>query len=256
MSLPENNVLPGKLLGLGTWLSSGSSVITELASKFSFDWLLFDLEHGCLTEQSLLLNLQAVGRNNINLIVRVPDINPALIARVLDWGASGIMLPHVDHQDKAIACLDAMRYPPFGHRGYSSSSRVYDFGLNKPDESQIKSSPILMVQIENLEGIQNADAIAGVVGVDVLFIGPSDLRMDLINQREKETMSYDQALTQVLTASSARDKIAGILISDVEDALQMKDAGFKCLAISSDIGILRNGYEHLISKYKTMSNIY
>src|SRR5690554_3676968 len=160
-------------------MSIGDPVITELASEFKFDWLLFDLEHGCLQESSLISNFQAVRRKDIHLIVRVGSLNPALIARVLDWGATGIMVPHVSSPEQARACVNAMRYPPNGERGYSGSARTYKYGINKPEDIKKIVNPILIVQIENFEGVKKSEAIASVDGVDILFVGPSDLKYEL-----------------------------------------------------------------------------
>lgn len=245
----KEGVFPSRQLGLGTWLSSGSPVVAELASEFRFDWLLFDLEHGCMPESSLFENLQAIRKKDIHLIVRIPDINPALIGRVLDWGATGIMLPHVDDPAQALTCIDAMRYPPSGHRGYSSSARAYAYGLNKPEDLQKVPFPLFIAQIENDEGVKNAAAIAGIEGVDVLFVGPSDLKLNLSTRPDKQSGDYHEALKKVIQAAETHEKQAGILISDMGETESMYRLGFSCLAIASDIGILREGYKSIVLKY-------
>src|SRR3569832_660541 len=83
-------------LQLGTWMSIGSPIIAELAAQCGFDWLLFDLEHGCGTEAAIMPMLQAIRGTSTTAIVRVGAPHSDLIARVLDWGAHGIMVPHVN----------------------------------------------------------------------------------------------------------------------------------------------------------------
>ena len=73
-------------LSIGTWLSIGSPIVTEQIAGFSFQWLLFDLEHGCMTEANLLANMQVIGNKSTECIVRLGDFKSALVARVLDWG--------------------------------------------------------------------------------------------------------------------------------------------------------------------------
>lgn len=102
-------------LQIGTWLQTGSSVIAELADASGFDWLLLDLEHGCGTDATVLPQLQTIRR--AAPIVRVAAPHPDLIARALDWGAAGIMVPMVSTAERAEACLRAMHYPPRGDRG-------------------------------------------------------------------------------------------------------------------------------------------
>jgi 2-keto-3-deoxy-L-rhamnonate aldolase RhmA len=234
--------------GLGTWISIGDPVITELASAFKFDWLLFDLEHGCLQESSLIPNFQAVRRKDLKLIVRVGSLDPALIARVLDWGATGIMMPHVTSADQAIACLKAMRYPPSGERGYSGSARVYNYGLSRPDAPDKVPVPGFMAQIEDAEGVKNAEEIASVEGVDVLFVGPSDLKHELSSHSGKKSVDFNDALKIVCKAAHNHNKQAGILIQDTTNLEELLKKGFSCFAISSDIKILSRGYHSIISK--------
>ncbi len=241
-------------LGIGTWISIGNPVITELASEFSFDWLLFDLEHGYLQESSLVSNFQAAGGKDIRLIVRAPSLNPALIARILDWGASGIMMPHVANAEQALACIKAMRYPPRGQRGYSGSARSFTFGL-KGQQNQNKSAmPILMVQIENTEGVKNAEEIAGVEGVDVLFVGPSDLKLELDTNSNANAVSYKESLQIVCRAAQKYRKQAGILVHDPGSLEELIPYGFTCFAISSELGVIVKGYQGIISKTSELMN--
>src|SRR5436190_3613818 len=174
---------------LGTWISSGSSVITEIAGESGFDWLLFDLEHGCTTEADLLPQFQALRGSPTSAIVRVGAPHPDLIARVLDWGADGIMVPHVSTAAEAEACVRAMRYPPRGLRGLARGVRTYGFGL-RPLKDEALPAPILFAQLETIEAVENAEAIAQVDGVDVLFVGPADLQFDLKARSEKATREY------------------------------------------------------------------
>jgi len=240
-----------KLLSKGNWITIGSPIITELVSSFRFDWLLFDMEHGYLTESSLLGNIQAVRDSEIIQIVRVPSLDPSLIARVLDRGASGIMMPHVFSSEQAKACVSAMRYPPLGTRGYSGQARCFDYGLSTPKDIGSVVPPVLMAQIENYEGVLNADAISQVDGVDVLFIGPSDLALDLTT-RSGETMDFHSAIKIVAEAAKKNHKQAGILVKNIEDIPKYTQLGFSCLAIDSDLGILRKGYQSLITQLKNL----
>ncbi|RRB02514.1 HpcH/HpaI aldolase family protein [Larkinella rosea] len=226
-------------LGTGTWLSIGSPVIAELAAACGFDWLLFDLEHGCLTESGLLANLQAAKREGVRLIVRVGSMDSALIARVLDWGASGIMLPHVSTAEQARECVKAMNYPPIGTRGYSSSARSFSYGLHV--QQNTLQQPLFIPQIENEEGVLKAESIAAVDGVDILFVGPADLKLDLSIRRPTPPISYETALQQVSLAAKNQQKQAGILVRNRDDLPALKHWGYSCLAIGSDLGMIRDG---------------
>lgn len=237
-----NQSNPNRRLDVGTWLSTGSSVVAELASECGFDWLLLDMEHGCLTEAGLLGNLQAARRTGVRLIVRVGSLDAALIARVLDWGASGIMLPHVSSAGQAEQCIKAMRYPPHGSRGFSGSARTFRYGLTDSGQTVEKVSPLFIPQIEDYEGVMNSGAIAAVEGVDILFVGPADLKLALSMGDEKYPMPYEDALLKINEAGKQHGKQTGILVRNPDDIPVLKESGFSCLAIGSDIGFLKSGF--------------
>jgi len=218
-----------------------------MVSGMGFDWLLMDLEHGFMQESDLLANMQAV-RGDVKIIVRIGDFRPGFIARVLDWGADGIMMPHVSDAAQAAAIVDAMRYPPMGNRGFSSSSRSFAYGQSAPKDIKTWQPPLLLAQIENQKGVVNAAEIAAVQGVDVLFVGPRDLALDL--SVSPASMPYGHALEIVSTAAAMSGKQAGILLSPDEDASAMRAAGFDCLAIGSDMSVLGAGYKKIIINHK------
>ncbi|WP_138478702.1 HpcH/HpaI aldolase family protein [Dyadobacter bucti] len=229
-------------LGIGTWLSVGSPVIAEIASECGFDWLLFDLEHGCISESGVLACLQAAKREDIRLIVRVGSLDEALIARVLDWGASGIMLPHVSTPEQAADCVRAMRYPPHGSRGFSSSARAFKYGLDAPKDMSGWVPPLFLAQIENYEGVRNSANIAAVEGVDMLFVGPADLKLDLSFRSGEQALSFEEALATVNQSAQLHQKQSGILVRNPHDIPELQQAGFTCLALGSDISYLREGF--------------
>ncbi len=229
---------------LGTWLSLGSPVVAELAAMSGFDWLLFDLEHGCSTEAALLTQIQAIRGTAASAIVRVGAPQADLIGRVLDWGADGIMVPHISSAEEAAACVRAMRYPPLGERGVSRSVRAYGYGL-RPFES---AAPFFMAQIETIEAVERAVEIARVDGVDVLFVGPADLQFDLQARPEKATRDFAACLAHVAEAAAAAGKASGLLLRDRADLARMSELGFTHIAIDSDLGLLRAGYQNILTQ--------
>lgn len=233
---------------IGTWLSLGSPVIAELASLYSFNWLLFDLEHGCGTEATLLSNLQATRRNDIAMIVRPGQMDAALISKALDWGATGIMLPHVNTASQAKDCLSAMYYPPHGNRGYSSSARVYDYGTINSQAAEIPI-PLFIAQIESEEGVKNADSIASVEGVDVLFLGPADLKWELASKGGIPTISFESALEKVVKAAVTHGKQAGITAKNANEVTTYLQMGFTYITYGSDLAFLKQGFQSVKEKF-------
>lgn len=229
-------------LSLGTWLSIGSPVIAELAALSGFDWVLFDLEHGCVSESSLCDQLRALRGTPAKGIVRVAAPAPDQIARVLDWGADGIMVPRVESAAEAASVVRFACHVPLGQRGFSRTVRATDYGLkNHPDK------PVIMVQIESRAGVSEAANIAAMEGVDVLFVGPADLRRDLEHSPSGESRKYEDCLDQVLAAARSSAKAAGILLRDPAELAALSARGFTLIAVDSDLSILRKAYQISVS---------
>jgi 2-dehydro-3-deoxyglucarate aldolase/4-hydroxy-2-oxoheptanedioate aldolase len=229
---------------LGTWLSIGSPVIAELAGEIGFDWLLFDLEHGCGSEAALFSQLQATRGTKSAAIVRVGALQPDLISRVLDWGADGIMVPHISSEAEALACVKAAHYPPAGKRGVARSTRAIGYGL-RPVETAV--APFIFVQIEDHEGVEQSGKIAAVPGIDALFVGPADLRFDLETREPKAPRDFDACLAHVASAASAAGKQSGILLREPAEVARLRELGFTTVAVDSDLGLVRAGFQRLRS---------
>lgn len=234
-------------LRLGTWLSIGAPVVAELAAECGFHWLLIDLEHGCATDAAVLPQLQAVRGTDTAVIVRVGAPHPDLIARVLDWGAHGIMVPHISSPEEAEACVQAMHYPPRGRRGVARTTRAGGYGLRPPGPPGSNPVPLFMAQIENIEGVARAAEIAAIDGVDTLFVGPADLQFDLQARPALARRSFQECVASVATAAASTGKASGILLRDPATIAPHQALGFTHIAIDSDLSILRAGYQRLVA---------
>lgn len=237
-------------LQLGTWLSTGSPAIAELAALCGFDWLLLDLEHGCEPEAALPNQLRAFGGRSTRPVVRVGAPHPDLIARVLDWGAKGIMVPHVESAATAREIVSAAYYAPRGRRGLSRTVRTHGYGLSYSSDGE--AAPRILAQIESVEGVKNVDAIAAVEGIDVLFVGPADLRHDLEHHPEGDVASFDTCLDAVVSAARKHGKAAGILCRDVDGIGTFAARGFREIAVESDLAILRQVYQRILNAGRTV----
>jgi 2-dehydro-3-deoxyglucarate aldolase/4-hydroxy-2-oxoheptanedioate aldolase len=232
---------------LGTWLSLGSPVIAEVAGLCGFDWLLIDLEHGAVGEAALFPTLQALRGTRSAVIVRVGAPHPDLIQRVLDWGADGIMVPHVDDADIARAVVRATRFPPHGTRGFSRSVRALDYGAGRVSASASETAPLVLAQIESARAVAHAASVAAVDGVDVLFVGPADLNFDL--KATAASLTYESCLTAVADAAHAAGKQAGLLNRKEKDVPALLAQGYTVQAVDSDLAILRQRYQDLVARF-------
>lgn len=245
---------PDRTISLGSWISSASPVVTELAADAGFDWLLIDLEHGSGTEADVLNQLRGFRGSHTLPIVRVGAAYPDLMARLLDWGAAGIMVPHVETAQAAKDCVQAMRYPPLGHRGVSRSVRAYGYGNKAFPGNDSPSAPLFIAQIETVQAVLNVEEIAAVDGVDVLFVGPADLQWDLKAHPESHMEGFSKCLERVGVAANRFGKKSGLLIRGDDDIRHFLDMGFSWLAMESDLGILRAYYLKSLCRMREQFN--
>lgn len=227
----------------GIFISSGSVVIAELAGACGFDWVLLDREHGVGSDSDTLHQMMALATTKASPLVRVGDNSPSLIRQALDAGAHGIMVPHVQTADDAKAAVAATRHEPQGCRGFSSATRSNGYGLKKG----APLPPVVAVQLETPAAIANAAAIAATDGVDVVFIGPSDLTLAMGIHGQTEHPSFLEACRAVSAVAAKHGIRAGILARNPKAVREMEAAGFTFLAIASDMALLRDGMKAALS---------
>ena len=156
--------------------------IVEMIGKLGFDWVMIDCEHGGLSLESVELMIMAAEASGLVPIVRPQTGHPDAIAQVLDRGALGVQVPHVSTADDARRAVESARHYPLGQRGLAAATRAadYGFGLSMADYvQQANEETLVCVQLEDAEALQNLEAIVQVQGVDVFFVGPSDLSQSM-----------------------------------------------------------------------------
>lgn len=240
-------VLEGKVL-CGSFLNLGSSLTVEIAGRAGFDWLLIDLEHGAGDRQNLLHQLQAVESTPAAPIVRIGWNDPVTFKRILDLGPSGIMVPWVNSADEARQAAASMQYPPRGIRGAAFSNRACGYGQGFDEYFQAADSQLLLVtQIETEKAVEEAEEIAAVDRVDVLFVGPLDLSVSMGAPRQFDREEFRSALRRVVDACRKHGKAAGILAGSPEQARLHIDDGFTFVACGSDGTLLSAEFQRIAS---------
>jgi 2-keto-3-deoxy-L-rhamnonate aldolase RhmA len=144
-----------------------------------FDVVILDAEHGTYTLASLQAGIEAVAATPASVAVRTGPVDPTEINRVLDLGADGVLVAHVESSDDAEAVVRATRYPPDGARGLGVG-RANRYGLDlvaAVDDANTRIAAMAIV--ESARGVENAAAIAAVRGLDAIVVGAGDLAVDL-----------------------------------------------------------------------------
>ena len=223
---------------VGTWIMSASPIVCEAIGHAGFDWGVIDMEHTPVDLMDLVHMLQAVSGTSLVPVVRVPWNDTTNIKRVLDAGATTLLVPFVQNANEARAAVAATRYPPEGQRGMAGMSRASKFGTTPNYLTTANLQMAVIVQLETAEAIANLEAIAAVPGVDALFIGPGDL---------SATMGYVGQLTHPAVLALTADAVArakalgkpiGTVGGTIEIVAQYRAIGFDFVAIASDLGLL------------------
>ncbi len=169
-------ILAGDTL-IGVFADLASPLAAELVGAAGFDWVVLDLEHGESTEADLLGMLYATQTTAMAAVVRPQSAERLRIGRALDLGAGGIMLPQLQSIDEVRTAVGYLRYPPVGQRGIALRTRGADMGtIGHAEVAAVVNARIAgIVQIESRGALADAEAIAALPEVDVLFVGPADL---------------------------------------------------------------------------------
>lgn len=238
----------------GTWLNLGSADTAAMAGLAGYDWALIDLEHGSGDFGQLVHQIAALQPSRTAPIVRVPGIDAAFFKQVLDLGPSGLMVPNVEHADQAAEALRLIRIPPRGVRGVATSTRSVGYGvLHARYLAEANDQLLSVLQIESRQGLEQAAAIAAVDGVDVLFVGPTDLGTDLGLPGDPDDTGFRAALQQVASAARQHGKLAGALVRDERQARQYHALGYRFLALGSDRGLVMRGMQANAAFFATLA---
>ncbi len=231
----------------GTFLNLGSASAVEIAADAGFDWLLIDLEHGSGAAADLRAQLLATRGSAAAPIVRLPSIDADMVKFVMDSGAAGVMFPYVANASEAARAVAAMKYPPMGSRGVAQVIRATNFGRDwKSYLNDANDRSLVVVQIETPEAVIESESMAAVAGVDVLFVGPMDLSVNLGHPGDFTQPGFIDHLQTVVAACEQHGKTAGIL-SRPELVAQHRSLGFRFVALGSDSGAIVQGMQQNVA---------
>jgi 2-keto-3-deoxy-L-rhamnonate aldolase RhmA len=223
----------------GTFLNLGSATAVEIAANAGFDWVLIDMEHGSGTPAELRAQLLATRGSTA-----APSIDPDGVKFVMDSGAAGVMFPYVANAAEAARAVSCMKYPPAGARGVAQVIRATRFGRDwKTYLKESNDRSLVIVQIETPEAALQADEMAAVSGVDVLFVGPMDLSVNLGHPGDFTPPEFLSHLRRVVAACQKHGKTAGIL-SRPELVEQHRFLGFRLIALGSDSSAIVQGMDN------------
>lgn len=226
---------------IGTWISSSSVVCVDALKGVGFDWFMIDTEHAHVNPETLAAMVSVIGDTGPAPLVRVGDVNQYLIKQALDAGAQGILVPLVNSEAQARATVSFAKYPPGGVRGVASAA-ASRYGLELASYLRSANAETLVgVQIETEAALEHVDAIASVDGVDLLFVGPQDLTLNLGLLDDRKNPKVLDAMRKVVEACERHGRVAGTLAVDAEEKRTALGLGFRFVSLASDVRFLING---------------
>jgi 4-hydroxy-2-oxoheptanedioate aldolase len=226
----------------GVWAGLGSPLSAEILGRAGFDWVVVDLEHGAATQSELLAHLTAIEVTGAAALVRPQSGERLRIGRALDLGAVGIVVPRLDTAEQAREAVTFLRYPPGGQRGVALLTRGARLGaVGHAEVAWLNRDIVGIVQIETPSALREADEIAAIDGVDVLFVGPADLSHSLGVAGRFDDATYIAALRSVVAACRAHGKAAGILLYDRSSFGPHLEMGFTFVGLGADLSFVAGG---------------
>jgi 4-hydroxy-2-oxoheptanedioate aldolase len=233
MENPIRETLSRGEASVGSWLNLASPLAGEALASVGFPWLAVDAEHSPFDLDLITQTLRAIEARGSVPLVRTWDHDPVTVARLLDAGAYGIVFPHVSTPEQAEKLAKAMRYPPWGTRSVGSGR----CNLISPDYRKTANGAVLCIpQIEDMEGIDNAEAIARVEGVDIGFLGPTDLAFAM--GVEAGHPDHEDALQRFREGCRKADTPSGLPVQDASGARSRIEEGFRFIDLASDMRFL------------------
>lgn len=205
------------------------------------DFALFDMEHTGATFETIKQMIAACRGLPVAPLVRVPTSDYHFIARALDVGAHGVMIPMVQGREEAEHIARCAHYPPRGRRGAAFGASHDHFRIGDPLDvmQRAEQRTIVIAQIETPQGLDQVEAIAAVDGIDVVWVGHFVLTNFMGIPGQFESQAYLDALRRVVAAARARNKLAGFLVPDLTWGKRYWDLGFRMLGFGPDHALLR-----------------
>lgn len=223
---------------LNAWLSIPSSYVAEGAGHQGFHSVTVDLQHGLIGFETAVSMLQAISATAATPLVRSPSKEPEGIMHLLDAGAYGVICPMVSTKDDAENFVTACRYPPIGNRSFGPArGKLY----GGPDYFERANSEIMAIpMIETREALENLDDILSVTGVDMIYVGPNDLALDLGEKpgAEHGPSATTDAITDIVRRAKAANVPTGIFCSGSDVAKARIAQGFDLVTPGNDFSLL------------------
>lgn len=226
--------------------------IGHILKSAGCDFVLFDMEHSGFGFETVKSALRYFEAAELAAIVRVPSREYHHIARAMDMGAEGLMVPMVGNPDEVRHIIESMKYHPVGRRGVALQVAHDRYRPGAVAEKFVAANArsTLFVQIETAEGVENAEAMAAIDGVDCLWVGHFDLSVSLGIPGEFDNPKFRAAIERTVAAAKKHGKSLGRLVPTVEAGVGLYREGFDFVCYSGDAWVLQAALADAVGKLR------
>ncbi len=242
---------------VGTWLSLGNVFAARLMARVGFPWLTVDLEHSPIDWSDAALLFGCIADAGCVPLARVPRGDHDHIKRVLDAGAHGIVVPMVNTVEEAKLAIAAAKYPPTGNRSVGGGLHALNFDATAGDYYKYANDNILVVlQTESPEGVENAEAIYSLPGVDAIFVGPNDLSFQMrgLDGIDPTPDELEAMLQRVLAAGKKVGTPVGLHVQTTDVVRKRIEEGWQFIALGSELKMMLTGAQNFVADLNLKSD--
>ena len=236
----------------GMYLSIADPIMVELVAYAGFDFIRIDCEH-MLFDGSMIANLiRTANAVDLPVMVRINSLDD--ITRILDYGASGFVIPDIKTKEQAIETVNLIKYAPLGQRGMMPHGRCIRYGEDSFKDYMKEANDLicLTVQIESKEGLDNIDEILSVEGIDMVTVGKLDLSQSLGITGQNTHPDIIAAENFVIQKAFEYNKFPSMMVSNVNRVREAEQMGVRCMTICYDSDFILKAFKNYVSQYKTV----
>lgn len=248
--LDEDRIAVGHMI-----LEFGTRGMPQILDAARVDFVVVDMEHTAFTSAEVADLMTGFKATSIAPFVRVPQIQYHFVARTLDAGALGVMVPNVKSGAEAQTVVEAAKYAPLGNRGVILGSAHTDFKGVDPEEymTYANENTSIICQIESRDGLDNIDDIAATPGVDVLWVGHFDLTQSLGIPGQFHSPAFLDALKLVVETADRHGLGAGIQPGTIEQAREWIELGFDVISYGGDFYVYLDALTRAVTSLREIT---
>ncbi|MDC2993765.1 aldolase/citrate lyase family protein [bacterium] len=235
---------------IGTWVTMPSCHSLDAICREAIDFVILDQEHGSITQSDLLPLINTSLANQVAPIVRPSLVLKDATQYALDSGAYGVQFPNIDCIEDAHVCVDYVKYPPIGSRGYSPFVPASGYKNNGPAWNQLKNDEtILVLNIEGQDAIQDVEKICRLDQVDCIFVGLFDLSKSLGIPGQVNNPKVSNLLQNIVDCARNNGKSVGTIATSNDSMKRCLEMGANYIVYMVDTYMLRHSYSSVLAQF-------